>query len=396
MLSCSEITWAGDADFSGLFAMQATRGLAQIGEMGSQNGDTGISYDQETVRLMAQGGVWQGGYLQLHYQIAYARNSLGIASDPTKGYIFRYEPLGSLWYDDLSGSEAQAAYQVFDRMVLRQTLDGWEFLAGRQPISWGNGRFWQPMDIFGAFNPTELDREYKPGVDLTQLTYYPSPFSSLSATLVFANPDISDVVYQPAIYYRGQIGETAELSLLAARVLESDIVGVSFESDWKGLAWHAESIVFRLPGEDNVDSWFVGGADYQFGDGVIASIEYYQNSRGVRAENRLSDMAEDFLYLSGLQKQLSQKIVALAVQYQVSPLVGSAMNVFVSPLLDGEGVVEYSSLFQLSATYSVADESDLLLAWVHGEGKAMTDSSQIQSEFGHLADSWTLRLRFYF
>ena len=36
---------------------------------------------------------------------------------------------------------------------------------GRQAVSFGKAHFWNPLDVFLAFDPFQFDRDYKPGVD---------------------------------------------------------------------------------------------------------------------------------------------------------------------------------------------------------------------------------------
>jgi hypothetical protein len=52
-----------------------------------------------------------------------------------------------------------------DRLNVRFALPAADIVIGRQAISWGVGRFWTPSDLFVAFSPVEIDKEFKTGVD---------------------------------------------------------------------------------------------------------------------------------------------------------------------------------------------------------------------------------------
>ena len=57
-------------------------------------------------------------------------------------------------------------YHRFDRLALRYRTGAWNLTAGRQAVSWGSGKAFNPMDLFAPFAPTTVDRDYKPGQDI--------------------------------------------------------------------------------------------------------------------------------------------------------------------------------------------------------------------------------------
>ncbi|MEM7395961.1 MAG: hypothetical protein AAF492_26810, partial [Verrucomicrobiota bacterium] len=69
-----------------------------------------------------------------------------------------------------------------DRLRLRWQTDEHDLSVGRQPVSWGVGLIWSPLDLFAGFSPTEIDRDDKPGVDVIRWTW--TPFGDTSFDLV--------------------------------------------------------------------------------------------------------------------------------------------------------------------------------------------------------------------
>ncbi len=52
-----------------------------------------------------------------------------------------------------------------DRALVRAELGPVRITAGRQPVTFGEGLLFTPMDLVAPFNPAVLDQSYKPGLD---------------------------------------------------------------------------------------------------------------------------------------------------------------------------------------------------------------------------------------
>lgn len=137
---------------------------------------------------------------------------------PTAPQQFRRHSLaGEVLNETPDDSYTRLVYE-FDRAVYRWRSEQTTLSLGRQAIDWGSGRFWQPLNVFGAFAPTDLDTDYKQGIDAASLQWYPSAFSSLTVAYVPGPADDNAGKDSAAAYYRGLISDRTELSLLAGRV----------------------------------------------------------------------------------------------------------------------------------------------------------------------------------
>lgn len=61
---------------------------------------------------------------------------------------------------------------LFDRAYIEYVKGDWEVRAGRQRINWGINTFWNPHDIFNAFNFFDFDYEERPGSDAIRIKKY--------------------------------------------------------------------------------------------------------------------------------------------------------------------------------------------------------------------------------
>jgi len=255
--------------------------------------------------------------------------------------------------------------------------------------------FWQPLNVFGAFAPTDLDTDYKPGIDAAVLAWYPSAFSSLTTAYVFGPRQSSSLDNSAAVYYRGQVGEASELSLLAGRVLGKRIYGGAFESAWGGMGWRVEGAHYTLETNREEFLFWIAGIDYQFGDGTLVAVEWYHNGHGADSEGDLPGVWSDPLVGYGLQQQLGERLLGLTLERDISPLLHGGYTLLAAALDDARDRLAGSFLHQFTLTYSLSNESDLLFSVLTASGKGLDDGG-VRSEFGHLPSAVTLRLRYYF
>jgi hypothetical protein len=397
-LFCFILCWQGAAaaDFSGRFSMLGATAQAQAGDVGYQQsvGDV-LSADQQGVRLMLEEG---DGLNEWSAHLRAVRlHTHGVATaDVHSSDLFRYAALGSTILDESDDTTATVISYQLDRLYYRRHLKNYSITLGRQAIDWGSGRFWQPLNLFGSFAPTDLDTDYKPGIDAVSIDYFPSPFSSLSGVYVFAPQDQSTVKDSAALYYRRQVGSVSEIALAAGTITGNTVVGGSFESAWKSIGWRIEGVHYQLKETDEQILFWIAGLDYQFDNGTLLSAEYYDNSHGADTESELVGMFSDSLVASGLQQHLSRHLIGIGLSHDLTPLLQGGYTLLASVLKANSDSNDWSVLHQFNLTYSVSNESDLLISLILPDGKGLSLTDEPRSEFGHIPASVSLRLRFYF
>lgn len=388
-------TSAYSVELTGRFSMLGTTALAQPGDFGYVDAnDQVLNADQQSVRLMLDDSSDSSEW-SVHLKTSRLHLD-GYPSLANSTALFRYDDLAENWLDEVNGNNLTRIGYEIDRAVYKHRFDNMTLALGRQPIDWGSGRFWQPLNIFGAFSPTDLDTDFKPGIDAAVFDWYPSAFSSLTAAYVLKPKDNDVVENSGGLYYRRQVGELSELSLLGGSVLGNSVYGAAFESAWGGMGWRVEGAHYNLKETDEQFLFWIAGIDYQFSDGTLIAAEWYDNSHGASSESTLAGQALDPLVTSGLQQQLGRQVFGLMVDRDLTPLLHGSYSLFAAAVDDERGKLATSILHQLTLSYSVSNESDLLFSLLLADGRGMNGIGGVQSEFGHLPAAMTVRLRFYF
>lgn len=384
------------AELTGRFSMLGTTAQAAPGDIGyiDMDNDT-LTADQQSLRLMLD-DTRDNGEWSVHLKTVRQHLSGYPADERHSSELFRYRELSGDWLEESSNNSSTRIGYELDRVAYKRRFGNITLGLGRQPIDWGSGRFWQPLNVFGAFAPTDLDTDFKPGIDAAMLDWYPSAFSSLTAVYVLAADENAAIEDSGVLYYRRQVGEQSEMSVLAGSVIGNDVIGASFESDWVGMGWRLEGIHYNLEQTDENTVFWITGVDYQFEDGTLVAAEWYDNNRGSTKEASLVDMQSDLLVVYGLQQHLVRRMLGVTVERDITPLLHGGYTLLVSALKDADGQLTTSMLHQFNFIYSISNESDLLLSLLHANGKGLNQQDEPESEFGHLPVSVAVRLRFYF
>lgn len=381
------------AELTGRVSVAGVVAHARQGDVGREDAGKTLTADQETLRLMLDHAGERDEW-SVHLKVARLRATGHLAGG--ESHPFRRRKLGADWTDKGDGRRSLRVGYELDQAVYRLRGDAFSLGAGRQPIDWGSGRLWQPLNVFGAFAPTDLDTEFKPGIDALTADWYPSAFSSLTGAVVLASGDGNNGKTSAALRYRGAVGAQSEMSLLAGRVTGHTVLGGSFEGAWGGTGWRVEAAHYRL-GRPGGSAWFaIAGVDRQLGDGTVVVAEWHRNTHGARTRRELAAPGPDSPGPAGLRQQLGRDVLGIALERQLTPLLAGSYLLLAAPLEDDNGGTAFSVAHQVGLTYSLGDESDLLLSALLANGKGLGADGGIRSEFGHLPANATARVRLYF
>lgn len=383
-------------ELTGRFSMLGLTAQAEQGDIGFINEDNDtLTADQQSLRLMLD-NIQANGEWTLHLKTSRRHQNTLANTEPHASDLFRYSDLSSDWLNDngINGS-TKIGYEV-DRLSYQHRFDKTTVGFGRQAIDWGSGRFWQPLNVFGAFAPTDLDTDFKPGIDAAVINWYPSDFSSLTAVYAFAPNGNATIDNSAAIYYRRQLREQVEMSLLAAQVIDNTAIGLSLEGELQGMGWRIEGAHNNLEQTNENTLFWIAGLDYQFENGLLLAAEWYNHNGGVNSENTMTIPTVNQQLEYGLQQYQGTKVFGISASKEITPLVQGTYTMLLGMLNDVDNQLSTSSLHQFTAIYSVSNESDLLFSLLQANGKGLNFSGSPQSEFGYLPTSLSLRLRFYF
>lgn len=384
------------AELTGRFSMLGATARAEEGDYGyEQGGSNTPTADQQGLRLMLEEGDDKAEW-STHLRLVRTHIDVFPTSQAHSSDLFRYRDLDGTLLDESDDDSSTVVRYELDRLYYRWQLTDYSLSFGRQAVDWGSGRLWQPLNLFGSFSPTDLDTDYKPGIDAVVVDYFPSPVSSLTAVYAFSPHDDTELKDSAAVHYRRQVGEVSEATLVAGTVTGNPAIGGVFDSVWNDFAWRLEGIYYDLPDEDEEGVFWIAGIDYQFDNGAMLTAEYYDNSRGATSVAEMVQIYDDPLVSAGLQQQLSRRLIGLSLSHDIGPLLSGAYTALFSTVKDGTGSNSTSQLHQINISYSVSNESDLLASIYLPSGKGLSPTDEPQSEFGHTPMAFTLRLRFYF
>ena len=350
-----------------------------------------ISENSQQLRLISEGEI--SPIISYEFHVTSTNRHINIQQQnlQTKN-IYRVKSLQHNTIDESGISNTNRWSQEIDRLALSAEFSQLRINAGRQPISWGSGRFWQPLDVFGAFSAIDIEREFKPGIDLIALDYYPSHFSNLTLLYTFSPSDDPQLADSQGLRYQTQIGEQSAISLMLANITDNLVLGGSFETDWIEAGWRFEGIIFEEFDSSNIEGFFIVGVDYQLKNETLIAAEYYYNSSGASTTQEVGKQFTSPLVLFGLQKQLSSQLFGLSLQNTLSPLVTANYTLLTAYSNDSE----ISTLHQLAGIISLSNESELRLTLLLTSGEKLSDTGSPQSEFGHIPIAGGLKYKYYF
>ncbi len=260
----------------------------------------------------------------------------------------------------------------FDRLVLAARLPHVALALGRQPVSFGSGRFFTPLDLVNPFHPATIDPEYKPGVDAARVDVYAGTSGRVTAVAAWAgDPVIGDharsadtpLIDDLVLAGTGQVTVgVSDLVGFVGSVHGEPVIGVGTESAVGAVGLHGEA-TFTLAAEEGAFVRAVVGADGRPGATTSVSGEVYLQSFGATDPADYLAAAEGVRFARGEVWQLGQLYAAAAVGQELTPLVRVNASV-VANLRDP------SALLALGGSWSVADDAELGFGGYYGLGAA--------------------------
>jgi hypothetical protein len=208
-----------------------------------------------------------------------------------------------------------------DQLAVKLTLPKGEVVVGRQVLSWGTGRLWNPTDLLSPFAPTDIDREVRHGVDAVRFSL---PFSKTSLLDVLYLPQ-KDGWAQGAVARAQANARGFDVSLSAAKYVSDAVFGADTAGDIGPLAVHAEVAYTRsLPNIDGAGGveleerfvrgvvgvewrptgrWVLGSEYYFNGFGATDAAEYADKLRSDRVtRGEISGAGRHYLGMSSVWK----------------------------------------------------------------------------------------------
>lgn len=303
-----------------------------------------------------------------------------------------------------------------DRANVRVAMPFGDATLGRQAITFGKTFFWNPLDVFLAFDPRQFDQDYKPGVDAVRLDVPLGPFSgvnvvaaagrTVTALGTYAGGD--DALH--ATWFGSAVMGRAfatvggfDLALQGGKIYGGEHVGAGATGELGPLEVRLEAMQLfaddsppLLPGvfppdERLVEDAFLGvvGVGHRFESSLTLEAEYFMNGAGDDA-----DLEAAFLrFANGGAFDLTEHLMGAAVSYDILPiLVGRVIGIVAAD--------DPSFLIQPLLTWSAADEVEVLAGATTYLGERPNEPLPglvvLESEFGTFPDVYFVEVKFYF
>ena len=295
-----------------------------------------------------------------------------------------------------------------DRLVLRADAGGARLSVGRQAITVGNGMVFTPLDLVNPFTSTQIDHEYKPGVDSARAEYFWGLSNRVSVAAVYGGGwDMQGMIY--TAYAQTTLGRT-DTGLFFGAVHGDEVMGLTASSYLGPVAIYGDTTVTHAAQED----WFfrgVTGASHRLTETAQLTAELYYQSLGTTDPAEYLDTYAGVRYARRELWLVGTSYGALAVSQEITPLVSGSVSC-VANLADPSALLATAISWNVSneAVVSVGgyfgagsrpDDIDLLDLFDTTTGAVLPDDELgqrlgVTSEFGLIPNSAYVQMSAYF
>jgi hypothetical protein len=223
---------------------------------------------------------WQLGWLNASDPVLLGGfafgSSLPVGFERARRRLVDFEPT-------LAESRESRLSQDLDLLALRLKTSFADFVAGRQVLSWGSGRLWNPTDLLSPFGPAEIDREVRRGVDALRVSV-PLAATAQLELLWLPQPEARD----HGGVLRSQVNLLGfDVAPSVAKYVRDLVFGLDTAGDLGSFGVHAElawtrALDLGLDGSRDQFLRAVAGADWRATDRLVVTGEYYYNGWGAR------------------------------------------------------------------------------------------------------------------
>jgi hypothetical protein len=262
------------------------------------------------------------------------------------------------------------AYHRIDRLVIHVERPWGSILLGRQALTWGNGFFFNPMDLFNPFAPLAVDKDYKTGDDMAVVTVLLPRDADLQMLVVpRRNPATGDVTQDEssAAAKLHEFVGPLETDVMLARHYGETVAGGGLRGNLKDAAWRINGTLTFLDQSrtHTMAAAVVANIDYSWvwsGKNWYGAVEtYYNGIGGANAAEAAVDPDVIRRIDRGELFTVGRLYAGVIARMEWSPLVNLQVSVLTN-LDDGSGLV------QPQWTWDVAENVQLLAGalWAFG------------------------------
>ncbi len=314
---------------------------------------------------------------------------------------FRVDDFDSIIYPDEDKISSFSLMHNLDRFYLTINTDFADFYIGRQAISWGSGRIFNPTDVIVPFNFNELDTEDKRGVDALRVRIPIGSLSEIDMGYVFSK----DFDKDNSIYFiRGKFYIlNTDVALILMSLKQNLLIGFDLTRSIGGAGFWIEASYFKPKffGDQEVEESdnlrFVVGIDYNFSFGVYAFAEYYHNTNGYKQDYDYTSFYQSEMFNSESVFFMARDYVDFGMTYNITPLIPATIS-FIYNMGDGSVVISPVIEYNISENMYLSAGAFLCLGEKPEFNTNLTRFSPmfiLNSEFGTYPDIIYFSYRIY-
>jgi hypothetical protein len=279
----------------------------------------------------------------------------------------------------------------FDRLNARVRTSSIDLRVGRQAITWGVNTLFPSLDVFSPYVPTQIDRDYKAGVDAVRLTV--SPGSHFEVDVIGAQLEDGDIEPTAA----------GAMVRISAGAIDVGFMGGSFYDDKRAGAFASVSVagtglrgeVSRTTPGNPIDRlrrpsfWRAGiGVDRQLTSTLTLAAEVAYDGFGERRAEDYPSVLSSARFQRGELPGPGQFATGGTLSWKFHPL-GTLSTLAVVNLNDG------SSAIMPIVYWSVNSRIDILGGMQVLTGPPPTTTGIPRSEYGGFGSAVITGLKVY-
>ena len=256
----------------------------------------------------------------------------------------------------------------FDRVLVAFHVPGLDIKIGRQPVSFGTGFVFTPMDLLAPNAPQVVDREYKPGVDAIRFDGYLGATGRLTGVV-----GVVDGFHKEGLFAAAHGGFTigvTDLNFFAAKIQEDVVLGAGSVSSIGPVGVHADlTVTVPFAGEETCLGprgsasedercppfvRAVVGADTRTGFGMSVMGELYVQSTGTNDKTAYLKVASRERFTRGDLWTMGTFYGSFSISQEILPILVVSASVTANFL-------DPSALVSLGLTWSVSSDAEFTI-----------------------------------
>ena len=192
-----------------------------------------------------------------------------------------------------------------------------DVIVGRQVMSWGSGRLWNPTDLLSPFAPTDIDREVRRGVDAVRVSI---PLASTAQLELLYLPQLEPEDQGAVVRAQSNIAGF-DIAPSVAKYLRDIVFGFDVSGDIGPVGIHGELAWTTTLDAEERFLRAVGGFDVRPIEELVLTAEYYFNGWGAHDPSGYLDVLRSDRVARGEVFGAGRHYLGLVAAWQVSELV---------------------------------------------------------------------------